>query len=192
MKRWCALLARAAAPALASASAPAYGQTTGAFAGIPHVAFHHYAVAGADAAALRRSIDAARPTDPHDDAPVDALTHWAMRWSWHARPRGRCDLSRARLTFRATVTLPRLADTAALPSPLIEAWTGYIAALERHEAAHVRYAYDHRGGVLAAIRAATCATADRAGRRALAAIADHDIAYDRDTRHGLSEGAGFP
>lgn len=163
-----------------------------ALAGVPHVAVRHYDVRGEDAAALRRSIDANRPTDPHGDQPVDALTHWRIGWRWPGNRHGRCDLAGAQVAFSATVTLPRLAEGATLPPEVEEAWTRYIAALERHEAAHVRYAYDHRRDVLVAIRRARCATAERAARTALGAIVAHDIAFDRDTQHGESQGATFP
>jgi predicted secreted Zn-dependent protease len=184
VKRWCPLLALVAVPADA--------QTTDAFAGLPYLVVRPYDVMGTDAVTLRASIDANRPTDPHGRAPVDAGTHWTIGWRWTARTHRGCDLAHARVTFRATVTLPRLADPASLPPPLADAWNRYIAALERHEAGHVRYAYDHRGDVAAAIRGATCATAERAARAALAAIVAHDIAYDRDTQHGLTQGASFP
>jgi len=184
VKRWGVLLALAAAPAGA--------QTTDAFAGVPNLTFRTYTVTGTDAPSVRRSLDAGRPTDPHGGAPVDAGTDWAIHWRWPARRHGGCDLSRARVTFRATVTLPRLAEGATLPPPLAEAWTRYMAALETHEAGHVRYAYEHRGDVLAAIRGATCRTAEKRAEAALAAITAHDLAYDRDTQHGLTQGALFP
>ena len=72
------------------------------------------------------------------------------------------------------------------------AWDRYLAALMVHEAGHVAYTYDRRSDVLAAIRSATCATADRAARAALAAIDAYHIAYDRETGHGATQGASFP
>ena len=183
-KRWLALLALTASPTAA--------QTTDAIAGVPGVAFRFYTVEGVDGPSLRQSLDAAGLTDPHGGKAVDAGTYWSIRWRWAARRHGGCDLRHARVTFRATVTLPRLAAGATLPPPVEEAWSRYTAALERHEAGHVRYAYDHRGDVLAAIRGATCRTADRSARAALAAIEAHDVGYDRDTQHGLTQGATFP
>jgi predicted secreted Zn-dependent protease len=183
---------RSAVAFLALAASPAGAQATDAFAGVPNLSFRYYPVAGTDAASLRQSIDAGRPTDPHGGEPVDAGTDWAIRWRWPARRGGGCDLAQARVTFRATVTLPRLAEGTTLPPTLLDAWTRYMTALELHEAGHARYAYDHRGEVAAAIRGATCRTADRRARAALAAITAHDLAYDRDTQHGQSQGASFP
>ena len=177
---------------LALAATSAAAQSTDAFAGVPGVVFRPYTVEGNDLATLAAAIGAVRPTDPHGGARVDALTHWAIRWRWTARRHGGCDLARARVTFSATVTLPRLGVGSRLAQPQLDAWTRYLAALERHEAGHVRYAYQHRADVLAAIRGATCATAAGAARAAVNRIVRHDIAYDRETQHGLTQGAGFP
>lgn len=163
-----------------------------AFAGIPGVTIVYYPVDGADAQAVRRAIDVIRPTDAHDGTRVDALSEWDVRWSWPRRPRGGCNLRAARLRYRATVRMPQLAPTARLTVAEQIDWDRYIAALARHEAGHVRYSYDHRGDILAAIRRATCPTADRAARAALAKLDAYHIAYDRETGHGASQGASFP
>lgn len=167
---------------------PVSAQTTGAFADIPGVRFDYYDASGDDAAAIRRSIDAARPTDAHDGQRVDALTTWRMRWSWPTRTRG-CDLGKARVTFAATVRMPRLA---VVPDAVKPAWDRYVAALERHEAGHARHGYNGRAAVLAAIRGATCATADAAATAALAKLDAFGVQYDRETRHGMTQGAVFP
>jgi len=174
---------------LVPGAAPA--QASEAFVGIPGIRFVFYDVTGADPAAIRAAIDAARPEDPRDRATsYDAATDWTMRWRWRVDARGRCDLSTTRVTFAATVTLPRL--TGVVADSVQAAWDRYRAALDRHEAAHARYAYDHRGEVAAAIAGATCATADAAAQDALRRIVAHDRAYDVATRHGQEEGAVFP
>lgn len=165
--------------------APVAAQTTDAFVGIPHVTFDYYPVAGEDAVAIRGAIDAARPTDAHDGERVDALTTWGMRWSWPRKGKA-CDLKAARVTFAATVRMPRLTGAAPV------GWERYVAALERHEAGHARYAYAGRRRVLAAIRGATCATANAAAKAALAKLDAYGVTYDRETRHGMTQGAVFP
>lgn len=175
-----------------AAATPAAAQTTDAFAGLPGVTFSYYDVDGEDAAAVRTALDAVRPTDRNDGERVDALTHWAMRWRWTGTRRGRCNLASARVTVSAMVTLPRLAHPDLAPAPLVAQWNQYLAALEAHEAGHVRYAYAHRAMVLDAIRRATCATASAAAQATLTAIMAHDLDYDRDTQHGRRQGATFP
>jgi predicted secreted Zn-dependent protease len=184
MRRLGALLAMLAAQ-------PVGAQATDAFAGIPNLHFKFYDVSGGDAAAIRAKIDARRPSDPRDPAATfDAATDWSIRGRWRGDGHGSCDLASTVISYAATVTLPRLSGD--VPDAVRAAWDRYIAALERHEAGHARYAYEHRFAVLAAVKRATCATASAAAAKAIAKIAAHDRAYDTETQHGAAQGATFP
>ena len=173
--------------------AVAVAAVPGAFAGIPDVTIVTYPVRGMTVEAIRASLDAVRSVDRNDGEEVEAVSHWRFAWRWPGGANGStCDLAAASVRFRATVTLPRLVGLASAPAEVRARWHRYRAALEEHEAGHVRYAWSQRGAVLAAIRGATCPTADAAGQAALHAIVEHDLAYDRDTRHGQTQGAVFP
>lgn len=177
-----------------AAAQPAPGRSAGPqgpFAGIPNVEIRYYDVSGRTERAIRESINARRPRDPNDGRPVDAVARWTMQWRWPARGAA-CDLARATVEFRATVLMPRLVDTGRVPAGLLARWRAYVAALETHEAGHVRYPFEHVGEVAAAIRSSRCANANDAARVAVAAIARHDVDYDRATRHGATQGATFP
>ena len=154
-------------------------------ADIPNVTITPYDVTGRDAAAVRRAIDAARPTDPNDGKRVDGLSHYEFRWRWHRDAQSKCVSAPEDLTFKATVIVPRLANTDASPK-LRERFDQYLQSLLAHEDGHVRYAWDHRGEITAAINAATCDTAGAAGQAALKVISAHDIVYDKATRHGAT------
>ncbi|MGY4397486.1 putative secreted Zn-dependent protease [Sphingomonas sp. UYAg733] len=187
MRRACLVLL------LASLSAPvAIAQSTDAFAGVPDITYAYYDVAGITASDLRLAIDEVRPTDPHDGKKVDALSNWGMTWSQKGDGKGGCDLASITLSFSATVVMPRLTAPASLSPELRARWQIYIAALEKHEAGHLRYAYDHHDEVLTAIRGATCATIDAAATAAIEKIDQYNIEYDRQTRHGETQGAVFP
>lgn len=160
------------------------------FADIPNVTITPYDVTGRNAAAVRRAIDAVRPTDPHDGQRVDGLSHYEFRWRWHGGGQGKCTAAPEDVTFSATVTIPRLAEDDA-PSRLREQFGRYLQSLLVHEEGHIRYAYEHRGDIAAAINAATCDTAKAAAMAALKTIAAHDIEYDRVTRHGRTTGVPF-
>lgn len=181
------LIAAAAAPAAAD-PAPADGP----LAGIPNLEIQYYDVTGRNPREIREAMNQARPTDPNDGLRLDALTRWRMGFRWPRRGPDQCVLDQARVNFTATVLLPRLANAEALPQSVRTRWQAYIAALETHEAGHVRHAYEAVSVVLAAIRASTCANAQEAGRAAVRAAAAFDPEYDRATRHGLSQGAHFP
>lgn len=161
-----------------------------AFAGVPDVAIAWYDVEGTTPAAVRASLDARRPVDPNDGARVDALTRWSISWQWLGSAQDPCGLSNATVGFAASVQLPRLAG--AVAPDLRAAWDRYVAALAAHEARHVRAAYDARMRVLAALRGATCATANAAGEAVLATIHEEARVLDRETEHGQREGARFP
>lgn len=150
---------------------------------IPNVTVIPYDVGGRNLPAVRRSIDAARPTDPNDGKRTDGLSRWQYQWRWQRDEQGRCTVAPEDIIFSATVTVPRLADSRA-PTKLRERFDRYLQSLLAHEDGHIRYAWDHRGEITAAINTATCATADAAGQAALKAIAAHDIAYDKATDHG--------
>jgi predicted secreted Zn-dependent protease len=151
-----------------------------------------YDVHGHDPRSIRASINAKRPVDPHDHGPADALTRWYIAWNWPDGPSGRCDLSRTKVSFRATVLLPNLRNIGGLDPALQERWRRYMQALERHEAGHVAYALDHLDDVKKAVMSATCDTANQAAMSALSVINRHDMDYDRLTRHGATQGARFP
>ena len=88
------------------------------------------------------------------------------------------------------VTLPRLVGETS-PEAL-DRWRRFIAALRTHEAGHARYAYEHVGDVKAVLSGPSCANASAAGEAAIRRIAQHDVTYDLETRHGATQGAVFP
>jgi predicted secreted Zn-dependent protease len=182
-----------ALPIVACANGPRpSGSTPSPFAGIPNLELVYYDVSGRTVDEIRRSLDARQPRDPNDGTRVAALSSWSMRWGWRARSGGGCDLSKPSIDFRARTLLPRLVGERDLDPALRARWRAFLAAVHAHEARHVRYAYDHRRDVAAAIRASDCANADAAAAAAVRAIAQRDFDYDRATRHGVTEGAVFP
>lgn len=179
----------------AGTSAPATAQIGDAFDGVPGVTVVRYDVTGTDADAIRADIVAKGPVDPNRPGQsFGGATDVAFHWRWpirHGVRRAmRCDLAAATIRFSATVTLPRLSGDAT--PALMAAWDRYVAALARHEATHVRYAYDRRGEIMSAIRRATCATADAAATRVLDDIIAGERAIDTATRHGAGEDISFP
>jgi len=88
--------------------------------------------------------------------------------------------------------MPRLVVRPTTPEAVRVRWQRYVNVLARHEANHVRRAFENRGSVLAALRASSCADATRDGQAAIRRLGQHDRDYDRTTRHGFTEGAHFP
>lgn len=186
------LLALAAGLCLAGSATAEPPPATGPLAGIPNLDVQYYDVSGRSVAEIRAAINRVRPRDPNDGLAVDALNHWYMSWRVPGDGRGGCVLARTEIRFTATLRIPRLVDLARTPRAVVVRWQTYMAALERHEAGHLRHAYENIGSVLRAIRAGNCATANEAGRAAIRVLARWDVDYDRATRHGLTQGAHFP
>ncbi|MBO9497893.1 MAG: DUF922 domain-containing protein [Novosphingobium sp.] len=168
-----------------SVSTAAHAEVSIPFADIPPAAVAYYDVTGTTPAEIRASIDAARPRDPNDRKGVDGLTSWEFNVVWKVDEKGRCVTTLADLNFHATVRVPRLVDGDA-PPEMRARFERYLQSLLEHEDGHVRYAWDHRADVAAAINKAGCTGAARAAQRATDAIAAHDIAYDKATDHGAT------
>jgi predicted secreted Zn-dependent protease len=186
------LLVLAAGFSLAGSATAEPPPATGPLAGIPNLDVQYYDVSGNSVAAIRAAINRRRPRDPNDGVAVDALNRWYISWRWPGDGRGNCLLDRTEIRFTATLRMPRLVNTARTPRVLVARWNAYVEALIRHEAGHLRHAWDNIGSVLRAIRASSCATANDNGRAAVRLLARYDVDYDRATRHGFTQGAHFP
>ena len=163
-----------------------------ALAGITNLDRQYYEVSGNNLFEIRRALNRVRPRDPNDGLGVDALANWYIHWRWPGGADGSCDLSRAEIRFSASIRMPRLVETAQTPPAVRMRWRAYVAALERHEANHVRHAWQNRQLVLDAIRRSSCANANRDGMAAIRPLGRSDLDSARTTRHGLTEGAPFP
>lgn len=192
LRRLAAYLFAIAAGLCLAAAAVGPPPARGPLAGIPNLDVQYYDVSGRSVGEIRAAINRVRPRDPNDGLAVDAVNRWYISWRWPSNGRGGCDLARTEMRFTATLRMPRLVNRAATPRAVLVRWDTYMAALERHEAGHLRHAYDNMGSVLRAIRASTCNQANEAGRAAVRVLARWDVTYDRQTRHGFSQGAHFP
>jgi predicted secreted Zn-dependent protease len=151
----------------------------------------YYAVGGATPEQLRERLDARAPKSP-DGYRGDAYTRWEYRWNWPGYGSASCSLTRAVVTVRVVVSFPRWTHPKAAPASLAAAWKRYTRALARHEQGHVDYAVGHRLAVVRAIKGASCSSANAAALEQLDVIRKHDVAYDRSTQHGATQGARFP
>ncbi len=192
LRRFAAVLLVLAGLTLTASVAAVQPPSTGPLAGIPNLDVQYYDVSGRSVAEIRAAINRVRPRDPNDGLAVDAVNRWYISWRWPSNGRGGCDLARTEMRFTATLRMPRLVNRAVTPRAVLARWDAYMAALARHEAGHLRHAYDNMGSVLRAIRASTCNRANEAGRAAVRVLARWDVTYDRQTRHGFTQGAHFP
>jgi predicted secreted Zn-dependent protease len=177
-----------------SSSAPTTGAAQSSFESlitdIPNVTISYYDITATDVAGIRSEMTAKGPVIRGKH--FDGQTRWNYRWYWPGARDGRCNVAHARAVFEAYVRLPRLTHAGSLSPDVLHVWQAYSSALSRHEAQHVRDAYDGRSLVGNAVRASTCATANMAGQSAIEELERQADEYDRLTNHGAEDGAVFP
>jgi len=156
----------------------------------PEVHIIYYDVRGTDVDEIYKAIQhsPARPRDA-DGQKADALTTTNYEWRWWKDGHGQCDPSRAVVTLKADVLLPRLVSGV---SPDVAAkWKRYILNLRIHEAGHVLIAKMRFGDVMAAARSVKCAAISPGINAILDQIALLNLEYDKKTRHGELQGVAL-
>ncbi len=159
----------------------------------------NYTIRGASADALRSDLARLGPKD--QDGSHHAYTRWNVRWSYpYARSPGSCATGKANVSVTVTFTMPEWEPPSDAPAELVERWNKYIKALEHHENGHKEHGLGAARDVLRKLeRLEAEPDCDSMNREANAAanrvVEDYkakDKAYDRDTRHGATQGARFP
>ena len=144
---------------------------------------------------LNRQVRAASPIREGGEV-FYGHTHWNVHWDyrWNSEASGRCRLTSVQVSLRTEILLPQLRDA---DSRQAAAFERFIAALRRHEMGH----YEHGKQAAAEIErdllglppadscAALEAQANQGAQRSIARYAAMDVQYDRETRHGVSQGA---
>ncbi|MBI1684522.1 DUF922 domain-containing protein [Caulobacter hibisci] len=193
------LVAVAAVVAALGASWPTVAQVTEQAAiqtdgldGDPEIEISYYDVPGRDQRAIRAAIDRLGPTDSTDGERVHALTKWSYQWRWRRKnsPQG-CSIDGVEIGLRITVLLPRPVEGDRLNARVRKPWDAYMIALRRHELGHVAIARAGREEIRRALEAASCDGAADAAKAASARVGTESARYDRETRHGRTEGASF-
>jgi len=159
---------------------------------IEHAQITYYDITGSTAKELRSSMDESGPRDSSDgNKPVDAFTDWYISWNWPGYGTEKCDLSAASVTYRIKVIMPRWEAPADASPELVSKWEKYMQALAFHEQEHVHIIADNYLSVKTAIQDATCSTAEAAAQKALDSLRELNSNYDRETKHGETQGAVF-
>lgn len=158
----------------------------------------YYDVHGASARELAADLRRQGPRDAEGRTQAGAASS-PVRWQYVKRASGsECRAASVRVIVHTDILLPRWVPPVDTEPGLPAQWTAFIAALAVHEQGHqeisVRHAERIRKGI-AAMRA-NCRSFDgqveRANKRVMTAMRSAQAAYDADTRHGLTQGTGFP
>jgi predicted secreted Zn-dependent protease len=157
--------------------------------GIPNVTVSYYDIDATDAPGITWALWAEAINI--NGRRANALSNWWYDWRWDSKPGGSCGTANATVSFRAHVTLPRVRDFSSLSPEVARDWQAYSNAIIRHEASHVRRAYEGRKLVTQALRSSNCAAANAAGQSAIEEISRKESAHDYQAEQGRSEDAVF-
>lgn len=159
-----------------------------------NIEYSYYAVSGSTLGEIKRSIRANGPVDP-DGKRRYARTDWKIKWSWDRSAAGSIDPGSVHVTCKARVTLPYHERLDALSPEERARWNEYLAILEKHEMNHVLHVeavapeISHRIAERQSRAGSVSAkTAQAIAKTVLKEIRQLDRAYDKNTRHGATEG----
>lgn len=120
---------------------------------------------------------------------------WEVSWryQWRSLSGGQCRIEQVDVTLDGLIQLPRLDNGDAQQK---QRFDDYLAALKRHELGHYglgqRAAREVATGIGALPRAADCRELEAAGNELGDRVVRHyqqlNALYDRDTRHGRTQG----
>ena len=160
------------------------------------VAVVYYDVHGKTLEELRRGLAEHGPVQ--DGRRYHAHTRWNVTWTYRTAPRGAgCEIVWVGVTVDGVMTLPRWTPRSDASSELVERWSNYEAALRTHEAGHFVHGLRAAREIEelgAGFRTSTdCRMIDSEfNNKAMQVIRNYnerDVAYDRETGHGASQGA---
>ena len=127
------------------------------------------------------------------------LSSWRWSYRFSQPPAGRCSLVEATVLLKSTIVLPHWTNVSTAPPEITRGWRPFLEALTRHEEGHRSRAKAQ--GVflwqsLLGLEADDCDTlqqlVDETAQRVIAEGREAQLAYDRDTGHGLTQGAAWP
>ena len=164
--------------------------------GITHI--EYYEIVGRTAAELSADLRLKGPKDAEGRA-FSGLTKSPFTWRYTTRAEGQtCSATSIKVTMYTDVFLPRWIPPDDVVPGLIAQWKQSMTALEVHEAGHkdisARYAKQIRDRIndLRTLCSNFSLEANRISNAIVAEMRSAQIKYDADTRHGLSQGTGFP
>jgi predicted secreted Zn-dependent protease len=154
-----------------------------------------YDVDGTD---LRSVLASIRQHGPHDaDGAWAASTSWTFTWAYRPTLSDGCRVESATVDLHLTFTYPHWATSDTLVQPAADDWTRYMTNVETHEAGHAQIAQAAAADLAQALETvpaqASCddltGVVDTAARDHLARHARSQLEYDRETLHGVAQGA---
>jgi predicted secreted Zn-dependent protease len=157
----------------------------------------HYEIVGATVSELRGQMHRLGPMNKWGRH-CDAYTDWYVSWAFRRSQSGDgCRSTDVKLKLDVKQTLPKWKIPSAPDEGLVDRWNAFIKALQAHEDGHKEFGLRAASEILQKISAlpvsANCEEMVRAANKAGDDVLDKyrkvEIAYDRETNHGETQGA---
>ncbi len=156
---------------------------------------HYYLVDGKNARAIRQDLNNKRT------GKYDALTSWWIKWRfyWNSET-GLCKLTRVTTDVEIKFTLPKLMPESVANEDAKQRWDSYYSALIAHENGHRDLAIEAAAEIERALLDMegrdNCKRLEKDANSLAHHIVDDYSArqkhYDKQTNHGMNDGAVFP
>ena len=168
----------------------------------PQVTVHteYYAIDGETPAALRQSLNQRSPVRQNNKR-FDAYTAWQVCWRYlFDQNLAGCGIKEVNTTLEVRFTLPEWPGRPTAPAPLQAHWGAYHEALLAHEEGHMQFGVEAAAEIEQALNAMaphpSCPAMEQAAnglaQTLLRKYLELEKQYDRDTNHGMANGAVFP
>lgn len=132
-------------------------------------------------------------------------TRSPLRWNLrHEITEGRCTINQVWVWMQAQITRPRWSPPPDADPAVVAEWKRFLSALETHESGHREIAGKAARDIITRLRGLTdqargvtdlCSQLDMnatdIARQITNKAVEEEIAYDAETRHGLTQGATF-
>ena len=159
----------------------------------------YYEIAGSSAKELRRELNAKRKMLPSGKK-FDAYTRWRVRWQYRWTTHGPiCKMKQVTTSVNITFMLPQWTNREDADDSLRRHWDRYYTALLKHEDGHKQTGVDAATEIqteLLKLQADSCqqleTNANALGHQIIKKYNLRDIEFDKNTNHGIKDGAVFP
>ena len=162
------------------------------------VSTNYYPVVGTTEREIHRSIRLSNPWK--DQERKDAETQWNIQWSFTLAPtKTGCSLQSLETKTTIAITLPQWKPGPDAAPDLIENWKRYFAGLVMHEDGHHKIALagaaEMRKRLAVIQEGKSCdeltERLNKIGRQVTEACRVRQEQYDKETRHGATQGTTF-
>ncbi len=161
----------------------------------------YYRVYGSTAGELSDDMDRVGPLDGQGKRAI-ATTWWNVRYIYRVKPTATafCELSSFSAGVDLTMTLPRWQPGPRASKDLRQQWEKFVAHVKEHEDGHAEIGRAAATEVERRVRAVSERQPCDRFKEAIEEVATDtiteyrrkDVQYDRETQHGLTQGAIFP